>query len=284
MLQKIKLELFDNKLYTVNSVQDINVKFMFIDFPSLSSQSSPNQYSVFQPNLFTKSFQLNRLDIPISISNSNHHQFNITEILYRNIYNEINKEYFKVITQLGEKNRINLPMNNLDINISKIKSKYQDDEDKISKAIINKFQLSGNFIATEGRIGPNQWIVSNYKTYKYILNYIETDHISFDDNNNIVIGKPFIIDDNIDDGIILTGRKNDIQSPGVHCFILCDKDNNIIINEINSFDIFSKIYSINFAIDSTGLNPEKQFLKINTKTIGYYRMKKLQKIKEIYGS
>ena len=276
-MQKIKTELFDNKFYIVKGVNN-KANIQFVDLQKTSSQQGQ-----ISPQIFTKNIQLHRLDIPVSI-NANINDLQETYILYNHIKNEINKEYFKLITELGEKNRIDAPMNHFDISITKLKEIYPNHD--IGKIIISKFISSSNYIATEGRIGPARWITSNNKTYKYILdNLLDSTYL----DNNLLIGNiPYIINDAIDDDIILLGRKNTISQPGVFCTILTDENGYIIIQEHFNYQdynpgIYQKTLSIYYSVDEIGFNPKTQFLKLNTKSLGYYRAKKLQRIKELYG-
>ena len=295
-MQKIKTELFDNKFYTVKGVNQIISNISFIDFttsPPISSiglSNSPmsiglsnSPMSTISPNIYQKTIQLHKLDIPISIDKfSNIGDLQETHILYNNIKNAINKEYFKIITELGEKNRVDSPVDRLDIFIDKLKKDYPK-SGELGRNIYSKFMSSSNYIATNGRIGPGQWLVSNTKTYKYIINYLNME-LMYDADSNLLIGNmPYVVNDLIDDDIILMGKKNNISQPGVNCVILTDDDGYIITQEYISSTGYSKILSVFFSIDDIGLNPEHQFFKINTRSLTYYRCKKLKRIKELYG-
>jgi hypothetical protein len=274
-MQKIKAELFDNKFYIVKGVNKHKINVKFIDLQRSSFSISPQ--------IFSKNINLHNLDIIIeeNVLLDRTNDIQKTYFLYNYIKNEINKAYFKIITELGEKNRINAPMNKLDIiNIQNI----NDDSSSISKKVYSKLISASNYIASEGRLGPAQWLVSNNNTYKYILNYLLDMNLSYDTNDNLLIGNiPYIIDDLIDDDIILIGRKNNIDQPGVICTILTDENDNIITQEYSNISFYQKTLSIFFSVDDIGINQKHQFLKINTRSIGYYRAKKLQRIKELYG-
>ena len=77
------------------------------------------------------------------------------------------------------------------------------------------------------------------------------------------------------------GRKNNLENPGVNCIIQIDKDGYIVFDEvINSSSRILRMYG---AIVDTGFNPEFNYLNVRIRDIRYYRKKKLEKIKEIYG-
>ena len=285
-MQKLKPELFDNKFYIVKPVNRDVVNIQFVDFQYSSTPAPSNVYpNVIGPNIFTKTIKLKRLDISID----KFMQMDETKeayLFYNTIKNEINKEFIKIITELGDKHRVDSPMDRLDIDISKLKKTYPDDsKDKIGRRILSKCISSSSYIATDGRIGPAQWIISNNKTYKFVLDYLSDSLLTYDDTSNLLIGgMPYIINDEIDDDIILLGRQNKIDQPGVLCTILTDENGYIYTQEVAGFNNYQRtVLSVFYSIDEIGFNSKRQFLKLNTRSLGYYRAKKLQRIKELYG-
>jgi hypothetical protein len=277
-MQKLKPELFDNKFYTVKKVNNDIVIVQFVDY----QYSNPNAANGI--NIFTKTIKLKRLDIPID----KFMQMDETKeayLFYNTIKNEINKEFIKIITELGDKHRVDSPMDRLDIDISKLKKTYPDDsKDKIGRRILSKCISSSSYIATDGRIGPAQWILSNNKTYKFVLDYLSDSLLTYDDTSNLLVGgMQYIINDEIDDDIILVGRQNKIDQPGVLCTILTDENGYIYTQEVAGFNNYQRTVSVFYSVDEIGFNSIRQFLKLNTRSLGYYRAKKLQRIKELYG-
>ncbi len=289
MQLQIPISVFNNDFYSINGVNAINVNISYMDFQystttcTTTIPTGNGSYPItVSPNVFTKSIQLDYLDISFNPYSRNSDIENM-KLLFDNIRVELNKSYFKRLTDLGEKHRITAPMNSFDINMRDIKLKCKLEKKSVSRNIISKLMMASNYIAAIGRFGPAQWILSNSNTYKYILENIESDDLTFS-NNIMTFGNiPYVVNDLIDDDIMLLGRKNDSTSPGLHCFILTDKNNNIHISEIiNSYD-YQKTYRIYYKIEEIGINPEYNFLKLNPRTLSYYRAKKLKRIKEVYG-
>ena len=280
-MQKIKAELFDNPLYTVTHTNTDKLSVSFVDFNTTPATNL--SMSSITPSVIIKNIQLHRLDISIPNTRfQNNAELQETHILYNYIKNEINKEYFKIITKLGEKNRIDAPTAAFDVFIDTLK---KDKTPNIGRRIYSKFLSASSYIASNGRMGPAQWLTSNFKTYKYILNYLDMELV-YDNNSNLLIGNiPYLVNDLIDDDSILIGRKNSITQTGCHCTILTDKDGYIITNEhVNTeYYDYNKTISVYFSVDDFGITPQTQFLKIGTRSLTYYRCKKLQRIKELYG-
>jgi hypothetical protein len=268
MLPKIESKLFNNDFYEVKGVNTQTPTISFIGF-----QSSPNANSNFGTislNLYNKTFNLKQLKITVPIF-LNFNDIKDVYLVYQQIKIEINKEYFKKITDLGEQHR------NIDL-------KFDITNRQLNKGniIIPRLLSASNYIATQGRIGPAQWIVSNKKTYNFFLSYLK-DNLSYDQNNNLIIGNmKWIINNFIDDDIALLGRKNKLDGPGASCFFLTDDKDNIIFTEIiNSPYSRKRDFIIHYAVEDFGNQSYLQYFKINTKDISYYRYKKLLKIKEL---
>ena len=284
MIQKIKIELFDNKFYSVTKVNAQQVNISYIDFYTTPA-STPLGMATISPNIYNKVVKLKKLDISIPNNYGYNDDLKETYALYNCIKNSIDAEFFIKASELGELYRVNAPMNFLDFNIKKMKIGV--DSSELSRKIISKFVTVSNYIASDGRIGPSQWIVSNSQTYKYILDNLDSPSIIYDSNNNYILfgNSAFIINDSIKDDIILLGRKNNNQQSGVHCFILADNDGNIITQEFAQYGGLTqnRMISIYYSIEDVGIKPQSQFLALKTRSIGYYRSKKLQRIKELYG-
>lgn len=282
MIPKINTKYLENDIYSITNSKKITASLSYIDFsytappPTLNVSSS--SYGMVSPGVYVKNIQLKRLEISIN----NYCNTNNTEQIFNIIKHEINKDVYKMITQLGEKSRIEIPSNISDFNLKILKEKYKD---RLSRAILSKFISLSNYIGNQGRIGPAQYAISNFKTYNYILNNLDPIDLSYDKSGNFFIDNghtPYLIDDLIDDDIIIFGRKNSNNQSGVHCAILTDDNNDIIFQEISSFGEINKSLIMFYDVFYIGNNPEYQYIKINTRTIGYYRNKKLQRIKELY--
>lgn len=289
MLPKIKTELFDNIFYSVSNVNNDNVHISYMDYQITTTTSSTTTimtgnvpYPTIGLSLFTKNIKLKKMDLMLTPF-FDQLDINTVKHIYSQIKNELDKDFFKKVAELGEKSRLMTSIGRLDIDIAKLKIEYNGDVEKISRNIISKCISSGSSIAVNGRIGPAHWIVSNQKTYNYILNYLKTDLVNYSNNQITIGGISYNVNNSVDDDILLLGRKNEPNISGVHCFILTDENGDIYIQENINTSSFQKTISIYYSIDDIGTYPEYQYLKLNTRSLSYYRAKKLQRIKNLYG-
>jgi len=279
MLPQIKTKLLENDFYTVKDINNTMSEISYIDMTYTSATSTSP--AIVTPNIFKKLIKLHKLEISIS---KYVNMFDIQDVhnIYSIIKKEIDNEFFKKATELGDKNRFDAPIDRLDIDIDKIKTECEGNREKMSRFVMSKCINSSNIIAVNGRIGNAHWISSNRKTYNYLINYF--DSFSYDGKKINIGNIQFNINDSVDDDILLIGRKNSIDQPGVHCFVLTDEDGYILFNEyITVGDPFNKTYIIYYAIEDIGTQVETQYLKLKTRSISYYRRKKLEKIKALYG-
>lgn len=296
MLPKIKPELFENKLFTIKGTPNYTTTVSFIDF-QMSNQSGWNTVagnsfgslslqnvlpptptiSTISSNVFQKTFNLNN-KIEFNVSNSTLFKLNPEDI--KKI---ITNKFIEKITELGKYNReSNIENQKYNISITKLKKEVKESY-TIARKIISKILMSGNNIAMNGRIGPAQYLISNSKTYDYIMNYLTHIEIIYD-NNNVKIGNMiYYVDDAVQDDVIVFGRKNKIEQTGVHCLILTDDEGYVQYQQINNPYSLSTKFVLFYEIIDVGFTPEKQYMTIDTRDISYKRFKKLERIKEIYG-
>lgn len=270
MIPKIKPEQLDNQFFSIKGSKIPDATVMFVDFQYGGLLNNPStSIPTISPNVFQKTFHLS----PLAFSSKN--------LTIETIQNEMNKNYIQKISELGEQHReleITLAKK-FDINVNNMKRKGIPPE----RGIIAKFYNASNLLATEGRIGPAQFIVSNSKTYSYILNFIGSMQFLYKGNELWIGNMPYIINESVEDEKILLSRKNQIDQPGVHCLIMVDDDGYIMFQEMFNPDNFDTKLVMNYCIDSVGYHPYYQIMKLDIRDIAYYRNKKLQRIKEIYG-
>ena len=277
MVHKINAQLFDNKFFTIKNDKtnssSVTVHCIDIQYSNQYISQSP---STVPPMLFQKTFKFNPINILFERNFMSDYRNEINH-LYNNIKNTIFNDFFKKVAILGEQNR--LTNIKFDIDISEIKKNSSN----IGRSIIARLNNASNYIASQGRLGPAQWFASNNKTYVYILSYMTDLNLTYNNDGQLMIGNaPFIINDLIDDDMILLGRKNSIEQPGIHCIFKTDSDSNIRFQEYSSIGYRDNINFITeYAMDDIGSKPCLQYFKINTRSIGYYRKLKLQRLKEI---
>ena len=275
---KFKIEEFENDLYQIKDTPNKNFSLMFIDFQYSNTNTNTN---VIGPNVFQKTSQLNKMVF-----------YNSKGLTIEHIKNELNKEFIKKVTELGEKNRDNAPPK-FDLYVDEWRRKdspsfmgdYDNEESRdhgIARRIVAKINNISNYIATTARVGPAQYLLSNIRTYNFILNYLK-DYILFKDNQLFIGGIKYVVDNNVEDDIIVVGRKNALDQPGVHCVLLTDENGYVNVYEHADPINFNTNAVLGYAIIDVGFNPEYHYFKMKTRSLAYYRNQKLQKIKQIYG-
>jgi len=276
MIPKIPIKYLENDLYSIVASNNNNASIMSMDlnYSSPPTQPSSNFYNTsymqtISPNVMTKNILIDS-QIVIETNYTSGIDQNL-EGMFRYIKNELNRDFYSKITPLGEKHR--MEDINWDIDISKIKQQGKD----IPKTIWAKLNNSINYIANKNRIGPANFLVSNSKTFEYIFSYLKDELLQYTPEGRLQIGNvTFTVDDSVEDDFILLGRKNKLDTAGVHCLIKTDIDNNIDIYE--EANTYRRTFILNYKMFDIGSNPHYQYLKLNTQTISYYRNKKLQKI------
>jgi hypothetical protein len=279
MISSINIKDLENPLFTIKGVDEKFFELQFIDFKntSASNLSVQNNYSypsVISPSIYTKRVQLK----PYTFQNCQ----NINNEI---ILDKLKEDFVKNLVVLGNKHRESSDMKNeFDITLKDIKGARKNHSHKIQ----NKLNLLKGIIGFKGRFGPANFLISNQRVLRHLCEQADSMTFSSIDKNLYTIDNMnYIVDQNIPDDIMIAGRKNNINQPGIHCLILTDKNGFI---DINMHEIMypeftrEKIvnYTIYYAIVDVGSEPELQYYSINTIDISYLRYKKLKNIQEIY--
>jgi len=287
MIPKIKLDELENNFFQLKGATSQTVNIMFVDFqysnniqPATSSNTT--YPTVIGPSIYQKTANLKPLVFE-----------DFQNLTVKDIMNQIQKDIFEKIAELGKHHREYTAIKNFDINIREMKKALDTDTERnnsiIARKIIAKINHVSNYIAIEGRIGPAQFLISNNKTYQYILQYLDDISFLFNDKNELTIGNiVYHIDNSLEDDYIFVGRKNSIDQPGVHCIIEVDNQGFIKFDEFEFFEVGNynknKNLMMHYSIVDCGLHPYYQYYAMNTRDISYYRNLKLQRIKELYGN
>jgi len=276
MIPKINIKHLENELYSVKSTPNkiCNIQYFDFQFGTSNLNSSSTSIQTISPNIMQQNITL---DSSVEIEFSYYHQYNPNDDIYifNAIKNKINNDFCKNVTILGNKHRSDGVK--FDINIKEIKELYPID---YQKRIYYKLNNASNYISKESRYGPSTFFLVNNKTYDYILTNLTDQLLSYNNKNQITINSaPFIINENIDDDIIVTGRKGTLDQPGLHCVINTDDQENLNIIEQHNYGTYlGKKYILHYKIFELGNNSFKSYLNMNTKSLAYQRFKKLQKI------
>ncbi len=158
----------------------------------------------------------------------------------------LQSEFTKIAKKLGDINRENALKTKdedslFDIDISQIQTEKNLNILKLKLACIS------NFIAVNGRIGTADFLIAN-----------EANHLVLLDNEPSSLNS--VIDKEIDDDVIIMGRRSDGSNPGVILILNENSLSNIVYNEQNE-----ECVNLTYAFALLGFHPEKQFFTINIK-------------------
>lgn len=263
-INELKSDILD-----FNNVQNHNFAISYMDFTSNVSTSIQNSLypTAISSAIYNKCIRLKNIDFINSFS---------VDILIENI----EKDFLIEAQKMGYKNRKTLNKETEFDIVLKNKNNSKD-------FIINKLYLLQYHFHKKTTLGGYNFLASNFLTYINLRNYFdETIKCGTVKDKYTLNGVPYIINNCLDEDVILVGRKNNMEQPGIHCFILTDKEKNLDIDmvEISSFDTYktNKMYRLYYKIDDIGLTPENQYLIIKTSDLQSNRYKKLNRIKELY--
>lgn len=221
-------------LYTViKTDREDSIKLMILDYRKLNE----NDYGV---ELMENEIVLHRKLIELkndSISS---------------VINYLNNEFVKLAEIQGDKNNhLELDYEELvaSCDLPQFNHTENDLDLLIKRRILTKFIFSSNLIATKGRIGPSQYMISNKKTNEFLL-----------ENEVLTSENKFIVDTQLEEGKVILGRKTQMDQPGIILTINENSFNDIVYNEEGK-----KCVNLLYSFSKIGYNPEKQYLTMNIK-------------------
>jgi len=270
----INISELENEFFSVNKTNEQKSVIHFVDYNNQTQPSTSIYPASIGVNIYNKSITLNNLYISTNTTNISQEQLNNH---VKNIINvKLFEEFIPKLYNLAEKHRKYSNINRLDISIRKLKNKYANDVDinnKIIRNIYSKITSSCIYIATQGRIGPGSFIIFNNNVSNKIYRIIS------ETNDSMLHNKIYpYVTDLIKSDVIILGRKNKIDQPGIHAIILTDDKGNIEFKQIDT--PHGNKYVCHFVIEECGFTPETQYIMIDTKDISDYRREKINKINE----
>ena len=209
----------------------------------------------------------------------------------------IEKDFFKKVEELGELNRIakHTPSSEkFDLNIPEFKKKdlciktmnenrvvleRWNENESISRRILPQIIRLGSWIATNGRIGPGNYLIMNKSTLEYLEPYFENlnggytkkeqfdeyyesyKHIHRDPETKNLVAKlssfNIIVDDRVPDDRIIEGRKNGQFKIGINAVVWCNDDGDVF------FDDRDNEIELRYNVVDVGFFPWNQFYTIH---------------------
>jgi hypothetical protein len=256
----------NDDLYTIRFTDQNELELLFVDF---KYDIDENNSDYFGPDIFTQKTKVFKKRIEI-----------INDDIIKSVNDTIYSEFTKMAKIEGLLNRDKSKMGDkFDIDFKKweidLKKTGSDNiPNALLRRLVAKINNCSNFIATDGRIGPAQFVITNEKTHNFFERYSE---------NYMNLGFiRYYINNELEDCDIILGRKNESTQPGV-LFIM--NENNIglskrvfseqdpygeedwdngNIEDIELITIGDKKYiDLAYSFVPIGFYPEKQFYYIH---------------------
>lgn len=237
-------------LYNIISTdaRDSSVKIMFVDYRESTEEEKKD------PNINSLSIDIFEQEVELKME--------LVEIKNDNmpdsVMDYLNKEFVQIVQKQSDKNRnsIDSPKNDegnskFDIDYNKILESSNGVSMQILRKIVAKLNNLSNWLAVTGRIGAGKYIISNSETNKFLL---ETTNSLMDNLFR------FVVDDTVENGKIIMGRKNSFDQPGII----------LVLNENSLFDIVyneegKSFVNLIYAFSVNGFHPERQHFTIYLK-------------------
>ena len=219
----------------------------YVNKPMTRDEDERTYPNVIGPDIFTKTIQVGDIEITSSLKRTQIEDIKaatgmdivqkLESVLVNELTQTISKQIIKAITELADKNRIAWTTPKTGVN-----SKFDFNVDaylavgaatpggetthSIQRKLIAKLNNASNFIATEGRVGPAQYLVTNGNLASviqdvagYTLNPVKAN---LNANGQLFpmgnVGNISIYVDPYqrwDDNRIFLGRKNSVEQPGL---------------------------------------------------------------------
>ena len=205
-------------------------------------------------------------------------------------------DFIKKAEELGELNRIGKytpSSEKFDLNVPEAKKKgivcrYDENHviikefneiESIARRLLPQMIRCGSWIATNGRIGPGNYLIMNKTTHEYLLPYFQNLDSTYykkeqfeeyynsckyphrDPESKNLVAKlssfNIVVNDNVSDDKIIEGRKNGEYKIGIDAVVWCNDDGNILYedreNEIE----------LKYNVVDVGFFPQNQFYTIH---------------------
>lgn len=243
---------------------------------------------VIGPNVLTKTIQVGTIQVSSALRRTEIEDIKantgmdivqkMESVLVNELSQTISKQIVAKVFELGTLNRATAPKRNATDSIFDFNTADQaaslggETSHAIQRKLITKVALASNYIATEGRVGPAQYLVTNgalAATLQDIAGYtVNPVSASINPNGQLYpVGKigdisiyvdPYM---RYDDNRIAVGRKNDPDQPGL-IFVPYLLAQSISVIAESTFAPRLLLRS-RYAIAEVGWFPQKQFMVIN---------------------
>jgi hypothetical protein len=289
-MKNINITDFENVLFDIFPASREKYEIMYNDFRydeygmevktddipenviiKISNPNDKTYPNVYGPAGWTKVGDMKPLIIDKKTLNINNGRFD-DQIIRTLLLEAIEMYFFKKAEELGELNRIckHAPSTEkFDLNIPEFKKKdlvikemdenrvvlkRWNESESISRRILPQMIRCGSWIATNGRIGPGNYLIMNKSTHNYLEPYFEklnggyykkeqfeeyyksckyTQDVLPESKNLVAKLSSFniIVDDRVPDDKIIEGRKNGQYKIGINAVIWCNDDGDVFYED-----------------------------------------------------
>jgi hypothetical protein len=260
------------------------------DKNGMTRNQDENTYpGVIGPDVFTKSIQVGDIEISSSLKRTQIEDIKastgmdivqkLESVLINELTQTISKQIVAKIRELANKNKNSATSPDFDFNVDNYigstgfgPAPGGETTHSIQRKLIAKINNASNFIATDGRVGPAQYLVTNGNLASviqdiagYTINPVNASKLNTNGQlypmgnigNLAIYVDPYM---RWDDNRIFLGRKNSVEQPGI-LFIPYLMAQSISIISEATFAPRMLIRS-RYAIADVGFFPEKQFMEI----------------------
>jgi len=296
-LQEVKVEL-------ISTLEDHLPGFSsgFNRIGSMNREQDEAHYpGVIGPNVSTKRIQVGTVEVSSALKRTEIEDIKsqtgidivskLESVLINELSQTISKEIVYKLFELGESNRASAPLHAgvagpyntvFDFDVDSYfggNAPQGETTNSAQRKLLTRLDAASNFIATEGRIGPAQYIVTNAKlaaTLKTASGYtISPVKSALNPNGQLypmgqvgdltVYIDPYML---YNDDRILLGRKNNPDQPGVIFVPYLMAQSISLISEATFAP--RMLLRSRYAITDVGFFPQKQYMVMRVKdTVGY---------------
>jgi hypothetical protein len=252
------------------------------------AQDEQTYPGVIGPDVFTKTVQVGDIEISSALKRTQIEDIKastgmdivqkLESVLVNELTQTISKQIVAKVTALAEtaRSKNTVPTNKFDFNVDNYLATTApggETTHSVQRKLVAKINNASNFIATDGRVGPAQYLVTNgnlasvlqdvstYTLNPPAMSKLNTNGQLYPMGN---LGQIAIYVDPYqrwDDNRIFLGRKNSVDQPGL-LFLPYLMAQSISLLSESTFAPRMLIRS-RFAIADTGFFPEKQFMAIH---------------------
>jgi len=257
------------------------------DYPMTRQQDDDSYAGVIGPKISSKTIQVGTIEVSSALRRTEIEDIKantgmdivqkMESILVNELSQTISKQIVAKIFEMGDQNRLSAPTNNAGVSIFDFNTNYAssivggETTHAVQRKLITRISHASNFIATEGRVGPAQYLVTNgglaaalQDIAGYTINPVKS---KLNGQGQLYpvgsIGDIAIYVDpymRYNDNRIVLGRKNNPDQPGIIFVPYLMAQSISVISEATFAP--RMLLRSRYAVAEVGWFPQKQFMTI----------------------